>query len=347
MTRRGRALRLLRDSRGWTQTQMADTIGRAQAEVSRWEKGVRPVPDDVVGTIARRLGVSTEAFDLLGSAMAPLAYAVHHRSYKLVSDTRLRQLDAYVTVLAVAIDELLAGLDFDIDFEVPDLRDSEPEKAAELVRSAWRLWGTGPIESLVEVLEAAGVIIIGINFGADRVVGMSTISPRGNFVMLYNREAPWDRIRWTLAHELGHIVMHRAGSLDEHSEDEAHDFAGYFLMPKGEYTQDVRRHAAIELSTYLQLKPTWRVSMSGQLMHARRLGLISDSRYTSLVKTISARAWRTNEPSPIAPEQPALWEELLAAHRSLSGGRGSVAPAAKVASNEQLAQISSGPWAAV
>ena len=45
-----------------------------------------------------------------------------------------------------------------------------------------------------------------------------------------NENLPGDRLRWTLAHEVGHAVMHRNPTGDV--EGEANRFASEFLMPR-------------------------------------------------------------------------------------------------------------------
>ena len=72
-------------------------------------------------------------------------------------------------------------------------------------------------------------------------------------------------VHHTLAHELGHLVMHRFPSPD--MENEAHAFASAFLMPAGDirpYLQSRR----IDLQLLASLKPEWRVSMQSIIMRA-------------------------------------------------------------------------------
>lgn len=44
-----------------------------------------------------------------------------------------------------------------------------------------------------------------------------------------NRSQPADRLRFSLAHELGHLIMHRVPTLQ--MEEEANAFAAAFLAP--------------------------------------------------------------------------------------------------------------------
>jgi Zn-dependent peptidase ImmA (M78 family) len=85
-----------------------------------------------------------------------------------------------------------------------------------------------------------------------------------------NVEQPADRMRFTLAHELGHLVMHH-DQPTQSMEQEANEFASAFLMP----ARDIRPHFArrVDLRLFAELKPVWRVSMASLLMRARSLGI--------------------------------------------------------------------------
>ncbi|MHC5879723.1 ImmA/IrrE family metallo-endopeptidase, partial [Streptococcus pyogenes] len=59
-------------------------------------------------------------------------------------------------------------------------------------------------------------------------------------VMLINANAAPDRKRLTLAHELGHLVLHSTNPT-ENMETEATAFAAEFLMPESEIRPELRR----------------------------------------------------------------------------------------------------------
>ena len=57
-----------------------------------------------------------------------------------------------------------------------------------------------------------------------------------------NVDSPADRVRYTLAHELGHMVLHTTDLKDDAAmEDEADEFAGAFLLPAEEIRPQLRR----------------------------------------------------------------------------------------------------------
>jgi Zn-dependent peptidase ImmA (M78 family) len=85
-----------------------------------------------------------------------------------------------------------------------------------------------------------------------------------------------DRSRLSLAHELGHIVMHTAPDDDEKMESAAHRFAAAFLMP----ASDIKPYLiSPRLSTLRRVKAYWRVSIKALIKRAFDLALITPSQY--------------------------------------------------------------------
>ena len=185
-----------------------------------------------------------------------------------------------------------------------------PEDAARLVRMQWRM-PSGPVRDLIGWLESAGCVVVAEDFGSmtggGRVDGLSqwvADSP----VMLVNDRAPTDRLRLTLAHELGHVCLH-SEQLGGDPEDEANAFAAEFLMPAELIRPELRN---LSLRRLHGLKRYWGVSMQALIERAHRLGTISAHQRTNLYKALSARGWRTKEPlsEELVPERTSLVERL-------------------------------------
>src|SRR2546421_1977476 len=85
------------------------------------------------------------------------------------------------------------------------------------------------------------------------------------------RRFTWDRLRYTLAHELGHLIMHH-DSTDADAERQADIFAAEFLMP----SRDVRPYLYnLTVEKLANLKTYWKVSMSALIKRASDLDAIT------------------------------------------------------------------------
>jgi Zn-dependent peptidase ImmA (M78 family) len=209
----------------------------------------------------------------------------------------------------------LDAVDYAPTIELPSLgvdHYGSPERIAGVVRAHWAV-PTGPLKGLTALVERSGVIVGTSDFSGASISGMTFRVPGQPPLVLLNRNHPADRMRFTLAHELGHLVMHRFPSAE--MEDEANAFASALLMPEREM-REAFADRSITLELLAALKPEWRVAMQSLLMRAKALGYLSDNQNRYLWQQISARGWRTREPSELdfPHEWPTVLDAIIKAH---------------------------------
>ena len=127
----------------------------------------------------------------------------------------------------------------------------DPADAARMTRTQWQM-PSGPARSIVRWVEAAGSVVLMADLGNQRVDGLSQWTADHPVIMV-NSGNPTDRIRWTLAHEIGHLVLHREDATDD-MEREADAFAAEFLMPEALIGPEL---ANLTLGKAVDLKREW------------------------------------------------------------------------------------------
>jgi Zn-dependent peptidase ImmA (M78 family) len=176
----------------------------------------------------------------------------------------------------------------------------------------------GPIQDVAKSMEDAGILIVPFDFGTELIDGFCQppIDLMPPLVFLNSRIRAKDRIRFSLAHELGHIVMHRAQKPE--MEDEANEFAAAFLMPEEDIAHSFY---GISLEKLMTLKMYWKTSMQAIVRRARDLKRIGDRGYKYYQIEMSKRGWRTSEPIEIRDniENPRLLKRLFAVHTNQLG----------------------------
>src|SRR5262249_3689310 len=150
------------------------------------------------------------------------------------------------------------------------LNDREIEGLADNLRQACGLHDSGP-EHIAGVLESLGVRCLFFDFDCSGLDGISAIQGGMMLTMLKNRQKNIERIIFSGAHELGHLVMHpqmftvdnESDGDDRKFEREADKFAGYFLVPSNELTRiwrEDRLHRLPLFHALLLLKRIFHVS---------------------------------------------------------------------------------------
>lgn len=294
MTLLGEAIHTARIATGITQAELSQRTGVTQAALSRYENNLREPDPATLTRLASATGVSTQLLTNMSRKTGAIATHAHMRRRATGPARAWIQLEARLNVLREQMHLLLSSIDYETPHSLSrlDPLDYLPHEAARLTREQLRM-PQGPVRNLAAWMESAGCLIIEQDFGTPRVDGLSQWTDRYP-VVLINARMPTDRKRFTLAHELGHLVMHSVPAhLTEGAESEAMAFAAELLMPAHLIRPELRNRS---LGHLVNLKRKWMVSIAALIERAHDLGTVSQTARTSLYKALSARGWRKREP---------------------------------------------------
>lgn len=304
-------LQLLRESRGMSSSQLAAAIEVSAGTMSKIEHGLASVDPDRKARIAEALSYPESAFDWTDEIHGFGSSVFYHRKQQSLSQLLLRKIQAQVNLTRMRLVRLLKSVEIDTRYQIPTLDIIEVGGASEAARAVRAYWSQpmGPIRNMHTVLERAGVVVIRADLESPKISAISIPPLDGApHIVFVNKSQPADRERFTLAHELGHFVLHGDLESPESAEREADEFAAEFLMPAAEIRQQLK---GITLQKAAQLKGIWRVSMAALIRRARDTGAIEESRYRSLNVQISQRGWRQVEPAPVSRDEPSVLRDLL------------------------------------
>ena len=293
----GRRLKLARTATGLSLSGLEDAIGilvTAQA-MGRYERD-ESVPDSgVLIALADALGVSVDY--LVGDQEMELE-AVDFRKKASASKRDEAQVEAQVLRMLegyLQVEELLGlpSVEWDKprDAPYPVMNDiGEADRGARALRDHWGL-GIEPIPDLVEVLEGRGVKVLSVAL-AESIDGLTAHvrRTRGDalpVIVVYGTH--WvERQRFTIAHELGHIVLSVVGRKVD-GEKAAHRFAGAFLMPAEALWSEVgKRRTSVGWRELFELKQLFGVSVQALTYRCKDLGIFKSGTLRSIVRRIQA-----------------------------------------------------------
>lgn len=317
-------LRLARQWKGFHQTDAAKRLGIDQSLLSRIENGLVEPRDDILLGAQNAYGLPRSFFELTDTVYgAPVSV---HPMWRRKQDVSARELDAIVAELNVRVMHLrrfLEAMEFAHTSNIPrlDIEDyDDAEKIAGLVRAHWQV-PRGPIRDLTLLVERAGALVTHSRMGGTSISGVTFSVPGLPPLIVLNAEQPADRMRYTLAHELAHLVMHRFPTPT--MEQEANKFAGALLMP----ADDIAPYFVgrrIDLALLAAFKPEWKVAMQALLMRASSLGYLTPNQQRYLWKQINARRLRLREPPELdfPHEQPTVISRMVQLHMDSLGYSG-------------------------
>lgn len=303
---------LARESEALTQSALGSITGVSQGRISKIEAGLLAPDDALIGSLARALRHPREFFFLRERIRGlPVWF---YRKRKKVTPRFSTSVEAKLNVALIWLTRLLAEAELEPALELPrvdlELIGGTPEAVAQHVRAAWHI-PRGPLRDLTRVVEEAGCIVIPFDFGSPDIDGVGLSFPAAPVTFFVNGSKPTDRQRYTLAHELGHIVMHSGPR--QFMEAEADRFASELLMPSADIAPFLGDLTLDKLAT---LKPVWRVSMAALLRRAKDLGKVTERQYTYLWTQMGQCGFRKSEPRELdlLPESPTALNDLLEIH---------------------------------
>jgi Zn-dependent peptidase ImmA (M78 family)/transcriptional regulator with XRE-family HTH domain len=266
---------------GITKQALGDAVGVSGAAIGQYEAGVTPRPE-ILGLLAKELGQPV-AFFAMGRPIGKLDVSqAHFRSLRSTRASERLKATSFVEQVwevTFALEKRVAFPDVNVPFNEADSSMS-PIEAARALRAYWEV-PSGPVPNLVELMERNGIVVSVLTLRGDedetaRVDAFSTAAlNRPIVVVTPERARSVYRHRFTCAHELGHLILHRELAVgDPRQEREADAFAAEFLMPRAEIEPVLP--ATMNLPRLGQISQTWGVSPEALVFRMQELKGASD-----------------------------------------------------------------------
>jgi Zn-dependent peptidase ImmA (M78 family)/DNA-binding XRE family transcriptional regulator len=312
----GDRLKQAREISGFTQSELAERIGVTQSTIAQLESNNKQLilqpSERIIEAIAFQTGFSVPFFYQDSPPEFPLGSLLFRSRRSLLKredKARVHQLGWLIYEIA----EKMAKRVNTIQIRVPRVGNEDPATAAHITRAALGLSPHTPVRNLLNQLEKNGAFVLALPVSIEEHDSYSVwadTQPRRPVIMISNNK-PGDRQRFSLAHELGHLVMHESFPEGlKKIEDEADRFASEFLLP-----EDAMRSAIeppVTLKSLADLKPRWGVSIAALIVRARQLGIITDRQAKYLHQQMRGEKWDKKEPAnlDINAEKPRAFKRM-------------------------------------
>lgn len=306
-------LTFAREYRGYTQTELAGNInGLSQSNLSKFEKGFGILSDSVQDRIIEFLDFPKDFFQ------RKISNKIENANYRKRTTPKYL-VDAFESrckVIGYVVDRFAEDIDWpDFDLVALDVESGHsPENVAKYTRRLLQISDDEPIRDIFTLLESHGIIFYELDTN-DKFDGVSFITDQGYPVIVLNINMANDRKRFTIAHELAHLLMHNENHFPvsdyRDKEKEANDFASEFLMPASAIRNSL---LGLKMNYLSSLKQYWLTSMSSIIRRARNLKCIDEKRYKNFMIEFSRNGFNKKEPISVPIDSPdliILGKELL------------------------------------
>jgi Zn-dependent peptidase ImmA (M78 family)/transcriptional regulator with XRE-family HTH domain len=301
-------LKEIRIVKNMTLEQLADRIGVTKQAVSKYERGLSIPSPKVIEKILISLQIPRKYLNKGSISPAGTNSALFFRTSKSTKRIEKDFADiqsrwGYESLWGIRSFEPLPSMNLPVFAPGQDI----PGKAS-LLRNHWGI-GTAPVENLTALLEKNGIFTFIIDTSKFHIDAYSRIINGIPVIVLNKNRGTPVRRRFSLAHELGHLVLHQSLSEaefeanNEKIEAQANLFAGCFLLPEESFGRSV---IAPKLEHFISLKKEWKVSISAMIYRCKDLGVLESRKITKLFRQIAKKKWQSFEPldDEIESEEP-------------------------------------------
>ncbi|WP_345971935.1 XRE family transcriptional regulator [Sulfurimonas diazotrophicus] len=296
----GERLQRARESASLSLRALAEKVCVSQTTISKYEKNITMPDSEMLLKLSKALDVKTAYFYRTDS------FVLENIEYRKrdIPSTELRTIESKIldqVEKRFEIESLFPKPPFE-SFTIPNIVRKkinflkEIDKIAYELRNTWEL-GYDPISDLSDILELHGIKIFMIDENADNNFDGLAAKVNGEQIIVVSKNWPGDRQRFTLAHELGHLLLEKklGPKLDE--EKASDRFAGAFLLPAiplinrlGTFRKN------IEIAELALIKEEFGVSMQTVFIRANHAGIINYFCSNNLWKLFKKNGWNINEP---------------------------------------------------
>ena len=300
-------LKEARLARGYTVTALAEKIGISKQTISKYELGQSSPSSETMIKYCNFLNFDINFFMFNNEDSNNNYGTIFFRSLKSAESQVREEIKIrikWTNYIYKYINEFIEFPKLNLpDFEEKSLENLDIykiEDIADKLREYWNI-GKGPINNLSVLLEQNGIILCNSNINNIKVDACSEVINDTAIFFIRTNDISACRLRFDLAHELGHLILHSEITKEElenkeildRIEKEANMFASVFLLPREEFSNEV---LALSLDHFVNLKSRWKVSIAAMIYRCKELGIFSDSQVLYLRKQISLKKWRTIEP---------------------------------------------------
>lgn len=312
----GKRLKSARLGAGLSLRKLASKIGLTAQTLSNYERGQVMPKSPVVIELARVLKVKIEYF--FRQVSLPPLTGLEFRKKNTLKACEQNAILASITEWleryqqAESLFSLANKAEISNNNMIEIQKEVEVETAALKLRERWNL-GLAPIESMVSLLEENGIRVYLIKSPETFDACTFWVGDRPGIVA--NENLPSDRLRFNLAHELGHLVL-KTPKITNNLQRErlAMRFAGAFLVPEATVKKELGEFRnQLNLEELHLLKHKYGLSMAAWAHRAKDLNIVSHSSTKIFFKNFKQRGWDTTEPgTPCSQEAKPSRLKLLA-----------------------------------
>lgn len=307
-------LKYYRLKKRMSKKELASLIGVSPMAVTHYENGERRPDMATIKAMAKVLGISTADFLNRRNENLVFVHGEFRKGSKLSANQQeyIREdVEEYMGRFYTVVD-ILGG---EVLPEAPGVHklrlSGDPTEDAKKMREYLGVSASGPVGSLVQLLENRGILVYACDIDNDAFSGMNGLVNERPYI-IFNKNMSPERIRSTIAHEMAHFIFIWPDGMEEKkAENMATAISGAFLFPEADAKRELGIHRTRISKDMTLISKEYGISMYLLVKRAALCGIITSSVEKDFYIKAGQAGWKKKEPVRSEPELPFLFELLV------------------------------------
>jgi len=161
-------------------------------------------------------------------------------------------------------------------------------KAVKTLRESWKI-GNDAIHNIIELLEDNEIKVIEVEDDTNLFDGLATIIDEKYYVLVINKNMPIERKRFTLLHELGHLLLKISSNDTKEIEKYCNLFASEMLLSEENAKMEFgKKRSRITIEELKNIQEKYGISIAAIVYKLGDIKIIPQEKTTSFFKQMNA-----------------------------------------------------------
>jgi len=297
-------LKMARKMAGMSLQDLSDKLlGKVSKQsLSKYELGVMLPSDEILNHISNVLNIRPDYFFRSNSIeLDSVCFRKNSNLSKTVEESIVGKSKDYIERYYEI--ESILGLNNQFNNPILGVKIesfNDVEIAAKTIRERWNL-GNNAVSNIRQLLELKGIKVYTIE-QEDGFDGASFLAEKNQPIIVVNvKDKSNDRIRFTMLHELAHIILGLNNELsDDFNKNEkmCHRFASRFLLPADRLIELIggNKRGYIKINELISIKESYGISIRAILFSLKEMEVINEIYYRKWMVYLSKNFGIKNEP---------------------------------------------------
>ena len=271
-----------------SQQNVADELGISKQMICKYESGESMPTSSKLLDLSKLFGLKVDYF------FSSFQVELGEINFRKKSNFPMKKQDSLKEQIKINLENYLWVEDsLSIDYNFKNIIENSKINSIEDIenivlklRNDWNI-GIDPIHNIIQLLEDKEIKVIELFDVDEKFDGMATYVNNKFPVIVVNGNFPVERKRFTLLHELGHLLLNLPECNVKEEENFCNKFAAEFLFPKNIVIQEFggkREH--ITLTELISTQKKYGISIPAIVYRLVDAGILSKQRHTSFYKKI-------------------------------------------------------------